>query len=96
MKDIKPKMVEGCAVCQRGCPSCEGRTNWEMWYTCLKTGERVLEYGDFDDPCVPYYQAENAKMSETLKGVRDYCDYRKANSPVARGVMKLLGRGRKS
>lgn len=54
MSEIKFKLDEnGEPVCQHECPSCETATNWETKSTCLITEQFVLEYGDFDDPCIP-------------------------------------------
>jgi len=69
-KKIKPRVKRGQVVCTRACPSCEGRTNWETWFTCTISGDRVLQYDDYDDPCTPYYQAALRKATHDLETLK--------------------------
>jgi len=62
MSEIKPKMINGKAVCDRSCPSCEEKSNWTTVFLCSHTDQQVLQYVDYDDPCVPYYHERCAEL----------------------------------
>jgi len=79
MSEIKYNLVDGEPVCNEECPFCETKTNWHTKSFCHITGQFVLEYGDYDDPCIPGWRQQRDALEEQIEGVQKHCEERKRN-----------------